>query len=96
LVTVIDDSRLAFDDQSLVTFNVRGMEALNELGPQKITITDKFNFTVDVDTTSFSPFVSGTVTEFRPSKEVNFVSRKLEQHLRVEICIYRIKWCHII
>ncbi|KAH9607533.1 hypothetical protein KSS87_017463 [Heliosperma pusillum] len=76
LITCVDDERLEFQDGDLVVFSeVCGMTELNDGKPRKVKSARPYSFTLDEDTTSFTPYEKGgIVTQVKQPKVLNFKS----------------------
>ncbi|XP_021769666.1 ubiquitin-activating enzyme E1 2-like [Chenopodium quinoa] len=74
LISCVDDERLEFQDGDLVTFSeIYGMTELNDGKPRKIKNARPYSFTLDEDTTGFSPYEKGgIVTQVKQPKVLNF------------------------
>ncbi|KAK9668516.1 hypothetical protein RND81_13G066100 [Saponaria officinalis] len=76
LITCVDDERLEFQDGDLVVFSeVCGMTELNDGKPRKVKSSRPYSFTLDEDTTNFTPYEKGgIVTQVKQPKVLNFKS----------------------
>mmetsp|Transcript_167 Transcript_167/g.526 ORF Transcript_167/g.526 Transcript_167/m.526 type:complete len:1046 (+) Transcript_167:185-3322(+) len=74
LVTCTDDERLQFQDGDLVKFaEVKGMDALNSMGPAKVKNVKAHSFEIDFDSSSLPAYETGGVIEqVKLSKTLNF------------------------
>ncbi|KAL5974963.1 E1 ubiquitin-activating protein [Asimina triloba] len=82
LVSCVDDERLEFQDGDLVIFSeVKGMTELNDGKPRKVKNARPYSFTLEEDTTNFSPYIKGgIVTQVKQPKVLCF--KPLKEALR--------------
>ncbi|KAK9715988.1 hypothetical protein RND81_06G204100 [Saponaria officinalis] len=76
LVSCVDDERLEFQDGDLVVFSeVCGMKELNDGKPRRVKCARPYSFTLDEDTTNFTPYEKGgIVTQVKQPKVLDFKS----------------------
>ncbi|KAL9247036.1 hypothetical protein vseg_020507 [Gypsophila vaccaria] len=76
LVSCVDDERLEFQDGDLVVFSeVCGMKELNDGKPRRVKCARPYSFTLDEDTSNFTPYEKGgIVTQVKQPKVLNFKS----------------------
>lgn len=74
LVTTVEDERLEFQDGEEVTFSeIVGMTELNGRAPIPVKNCKAHSFTLEIDTTGFSPYQrGGIVTQHKGSKTLAF------------------------
>lgn len=76
IVKVPDDHRIPFEDGDEVIFSeIKGMVELNDGKPRKIKLLGPYAFSIEDDTTKYSPYKSGGyATQVKSSKFLDFVN----------------------
>eukprot|EP01096_Ripella_sp_DP13-Kostka_P007210 TRINITY_DN2620_c0_g3_i2.p1 TRINITY_DN2620_c0_g3~~TRINITY_DN2620_c0_g3_i2.p1 ORF type:complete len:1050 (+),score=544.17 TRINITY_DN2620_c0_g3_i2:134-3151(+) len=75
IITLSEETSLKLGNGSLIKFSgVQGMEEINLLAPVEIKRIDQLSFSIDVDSTNWSPYIKdGVATEFRPALIMDFL-----------------------